>query len=219
MRRLGAGKKYMGRLAVLLLAVLPLLGCFPSRKPPVLVKEYVLEYAPPSFEGRVRIPVEIKVQRFGASRGTDTPQMVFTPGPYERKAYNYHRWMVPPADMVTDYLTRDLQGSGLLEAVFSWTEAEQARFVLTGGVEKFLEVDAPEGEARKAVLVVNVTFLDTSRKEIPERVLFQKTYRETRERRAKSPAGLAGAMSEAMRAFSKALIQDVYRAARARVEP
>jgi hypothetical protein len=114
--------------------------------------------------------------------------------------------------MVTDFLRRDIRQAGLFRAVLSARESEETRFLLQGGVEEFLEVD--DGKGPKALLVVTVTLLDLSSRDISRRVLFQNTYRCEAPLPRPGGAGLASAMSVAMSQFSARVIADIHRVLR-----
>jgi ABC-type uncharacterized transport system auxiliary subunit len=206
MRKLLASLKMMPRAAVCL--VLLFAGC---GKPPVLVHKYLLEYPSPAFKGQ---PLEeaIKVEQFAVAQAFNSPAMVYRPNPYKTEVYNYHRWRVSPGYLATDYLLRDLRGSGLFKAVFPPDSASRSRFVLEGGVEDFQEVDEPDGW--KAALGLNVTLLDLNQQEITRRVVFQRNYRVLEPLTEQTPQGLAQGMSRAMQKLSTQIIADVYGAAK-----
>jgi ABC-type uncharacterized transport system auxiliary subunit len=92
--------------------------------------------------------------------------------------------------------------------VFSYRDYEDARFVLEGGLEEFLEVD--EGKGRSAVLTLSVNLIDLSRTGTPSRLVFQKKYRSVEPIADADPAGLARAMSNGMAKVSAQVIKDVY---------
>jgi ABC-type uncharacterized transport system auxiliary subunit len=201
-----------GSLAVFLLLFL-LAGC---GKPPTLVQKYILEYPSPAVSGAGRIGEVIKVQLFEVAQVYNSPAMIYQPQPFKSDAYNYHRWRVNPGNLVTDYLLRDLRNSGLFKAVLPYGSTGKSRFLLEGGVEKFLEIDAPGGW--QAALSLNITLLDLSLQELPQRVVFQKNYRTEEPLTDKTPKGLAQGMSRAMERLSARIITDVYQAATRQVK-
>lgn len=198
--------------SALLLALL-LSGC--GQTPP-LIHQYVFEYAPLLSPASAKIAEAIKVKRFAVAQAFDTTAMVYRPEPLRAQTYTLNRWRVNPGSMVTDYLARDLRRAGLFEAVFSHDDMGQSRFILEGGVEEIQELDEPDGW--KAALALTVTLLDTSQDEITKRVIFQKSYRTTELLIAKTPQGLAEAMSRAMQGLSQKIVTDVYQAVRTRME-
>jgi hypothetical protein len=109
--------------------------------------------------------------------------------------------------MVTDFLKRDLRHAGLFMAVLSARDPQEARFVIEGGVEEFLEVD--DGKSRKALLIAVVALLDLSHRDLPRRVVFQKTYRCEALFAQRGSAGFAEAMSRAMSQLSAQVIADI----------
>jgi ABC-type uncharacterized transport system auxiliary subunit len=202
----GRGDTMMKRYGILLM-VMGLIGCLgPTGKAP-LVRQYVFEYAPPRAAGGAVIEEMLTVERFAAARLHTSSAMVYREGPFLQDTYHEHRWRVPPAEMVADFLRRDLKSAGLFRAVIPPREAEETRFVLEGGVEEFLEID--EGQMRKALLVVTLTLLDLSRREVPARVVFQKTYRNEVPFKTDGAPGLAEAMSRAMAQLSAQSITDI----------
>ena len=116
----------------------------------------------------------IKVERFSVANAFDTSAIVYRDGPNLRNIDPYNRWRTKPGDMVTDFLIRDLRHSALFQAVFSYNQNEETRYLLEGQVNEFLE--SKEKDGFRAVLSFDVTFQDLSKKEVTERIVFQKSY-------------------------------------------
>jgi ABC-type uncharacterized transport system auxiliary subunit len=192
---------------VIILAITGLAGCvgWTGQAPPV--RQYVLEYAPPRAAEGAGVAETIKVDHFTAARILAEPAMLFRPGPFRLDAYHEHRWRVAPAEMMEDFLRRDLRNAGVFRAVLSPRDSEEPRFILEGGVEEFIEVEERAG--RKAVLGATLTLLDLSRREVPARVVFQKTYRTEGICKSEGPPGYAEAMSSAMAQLSAQVIADI----------
>jgi len=207
-----------GALARLALTALVSVGLAPllcgCGKPPMLVRQYVLEYPSPPLTGSP-LNVAVKVERFAVAQAYNTTSMVYQPGAFKREAYKYHRWRVNPGYQVTDYLVRDLRKSGLFKAVFTFESSEKTRFVLEGGVEDFQELD--EADGWKAALALCVTLLDTEQENVARKVVFQKSYRVAEPMVERTPQGLAESMSRAMEKLSAQIITYVYDAARQRL--
>jgi ABC-type uncharacterized transport system auxiliary subunit len=217
--RLASERPYPGRLTMRsrLLALLAalLVACLSGcGKPPMLVKQYILEYPAPVTGGKAKIPAAVKVELFSVAQAFNTHAMVYQPRPFQSQSYNYSRWRANPGYLVTDYLIRDLRESGLFKAVFGPDSSGEHRFKLEGGVAEFQEVDAADGW--KASLALTVTLLDTTQVELPQRVVFQKNYRLQEPLPEKTPQGLAQGMSRAMEQLSARIINDTYEAARKR---
>lgn len=190
-----------------------LAGC---GKPPTLVQKYILEYPSPAVSGSGQIGEVIKVQLFEVAQVYNSPAMIYQPHNFKSDAYQYHRWRVNPGNMVTDYLLRDLRNSRLFKAALPYGSSGKSRFLLEGGVEEFQETDEPDGW--KAALALNITLLDLSRQELPQRVVFQKNYRTVEPLTEQTPKGLAQGMSRAMERLSARIITDVYQAAAKQVK-
>lgn len=196
-------------LAVLLFALLPA-GCIDRGKPSPMIENYAFEYPSPSFGDLAPLNQAVKVERFSVAKAYNSLSMVFRPEPFKLDAYAGNRWMVNPGDMVSDWLLRDLRNSGLFKAAFSYRDYEDARFVIQGGVEEFLESDSADG--RSAILSLSVTLIDLSRPQAPNRVIFQKKYGSSEAIGEPTPEGLARAMSRVMAKASADIIRDVYQA-------
>jgi ABC-type uncharacterized transport system auxiliary subunit len=194
------------RLGLILLIAL-LVGCLRGTAPPPLIYQYILEYPPPEGKSISRTAALLKVERFTVDRIYMGTSMLFRNRPFQREAYHEHRWRVSPADMVTDFLRRDLRHANLFQAVLSARDVEESRFILQGGVEEFLEAD--EGKGRNALLAVTVTLLDLSSRDVTQRVVIQKTYRCEAPISKEGAAGFAEAMSRAMSQFSTQVITDI----------
>jgi ABC-type uncharacterized transport system auxiliary subunit len=191
----------------LILLIAGLVGCLRGTAPPPLVYQYIIEYPPPEGKSISRTEALLKVERFTVDRIYMGTSMLFRNRPFQTDTYHEHRWRVSPADMVTDYLRRDLRHANLFRAVLSARDIEESRFILQGGVEEFLESD--EGKVPNALLVVTVTLLDLSTRDVSQRVVIQKTYRCEAPFSKEGAAGFAEAMSRAMSQFSTQVIVDI----------
>ena len=199
-----------GKWSILFLLSMLASGCGLGGKPAYLVKQYILEYPSPTVEEVGQTNDLIKVERFSIAKDFDTHAMVYQERPFHRGSDPYNRWRVYPNDMVTDYLLRDLRKAGLFRAVFSYNDSEDTRYLLEGRVDEFLELNEKDG--RKSVLSLNATLQDLTKREIAERVVFQRDYRYVELLEGQAPEGLAHGMSRAMEKFSRQVIQDISRA-------
>lgn len=192
--------------STILLCFLLLQGCLSTGGTVRPIEYYVLEYASPAPRG-AHVDASLKVDRFSASRFYDSTAMVYSPESYKVASYNYHRWRASPGDMVSDYLARDFENSGLFRAVFSYHQPEAARFAVSGTVHEFAE--KKENGAWKARLALRVTLLDRSRAAVTEQVVMQKDYRVSQGLAGESPEAFAAGMSAALAEGSAEIIADV----------
>ncbi len=195
------------KISFILLLMILASGCGLGAKPAYLVNQYTLEYPSPVSKEMARINELIKVERFSIARTFDSLMMVYKDSPNLRNVDAYNRWRTKPGDMVTENLTRDLRNSGLFRGVLSHSNSEETRYVLEGEVDEFLEVNQEDG--RKAVITLNVTFLDLNKKDGVDRVIFQRDFKVAEPYTEKTPAGLAQGMSKAMEKISKQIILDL----------
>ena len=194
-------------IGIVLLLIVPLVGCLGGTGKAPLIRQYALEYPPPQGGGRPGIEATLRVEGFFADRMFVGHEMLYRQGPFRRDAYGGNRWRIVPADMVTEFLRRDLREAGLFRAVLSERDAEEGRFSMDGCVEEFIE--NRETRNRKALLAVTITLRDLSRKEIASPVVLQKTYRLEAAVAGEGAAGLAAAMSLAMSDLSRQVIADI----------
>jgi len=185
-------------------------GCLKRGAPSSIVDKYTFEYPSPDFTGTAQTGQTIKIERFSVARAYNSQAMVFRPAPFQLDSYASNRWMINPGDMVNDYLLRDLRNSGLFKAVFSFRDLEDARYVLEGSVDEFLEIDADD--SRTAAITLSITLFDFSRTGVANRLLFQKKYQAKEPITDKSPMGLAQAMSSGMAKLSAQIIRDILQA-------
>jgi ABC-type uncharacterized transport system auxiliary subunit len=185
-------------------------GCIKRNAPSSIVERYTFEYPSPDFPGLARIDQTIKIERFAVARTFNTQAMVFRPEPYKLDTYASNRWMINPGDMVSDYLLRDLRNSGLFRAAFSFRDLEDARYILEGSVDEFLEID--DAGKRTAAITLSVTLFDFSREGLANRLLFQKKYQAAEPLAEGTPTGLANAMSTGMEKLSALIIRDIHQA-------
>ncbi|RQW88375.1 MAG: hypothetical protein EHM79_05885 [Geobacter sp.] len=194
-------------IVILIMSVSLGTGCIKRNAPSTIVKRYTFEYPSPEFTGVAHSDQTIKIERFSVAKAFNSQSMVFRPEPYQLDTYASDRWMTNPGDMVSDYLLRDLRNSGLFKAAYSYRDLEDARYVLEGSVDEFLEVDN-EG-TRTAIITLSLTLLDFSRSGSVDRLLFQKRYQASEPFTERTPTGLANAMSTGMGKLSAMIIRDI----------
>ncbi|MEI6315863.1 MAG: ABC-type transport auxiliary lipoprotein family protein [Syntrophus sp. (in: bacteria)] len=194
----------------LFLLIVAVTGCLGGPRPATVIQYYHLEYVAPGFAGLAPCPETIRLERLTTNRAFESRAMVYRPDPFVFADYPSGRWWVTPADMLTDSLIRDFREAGLFKSVFTFRDTEDARFILEGNVEEFMEIS--EKGRSLASLVIRVACLDTAKKGTAGRIVLQKTYTLREPLQNRTPDALAGAMSAAMEKLSKQMITDVYQA-------
>ena len=184
-----------------------LAGCLPGNKPPQLIEQYTLEYAPPAAHTGTAFADAIGVARFSVAQAYNSTSMFYKPLPYKLAVYNLNRWRSNPGDMMSDFLLRDLGSSGMFLAVFSSRDAENARFMLVGGVEEFLEID--DQSTGSALLTMSVALIDTKQEGAAKRLVFQRRYSSLEPLTGQTPVALARGMSTASRRLSEQILKDI----------
>lgn len=190
------------KILMLLLAVLLVTGCFGGTTVPATYTYYALEYPSPPAESKASYDAVVRAERFTSAPEFIGRDMIFRSQPFVRDSYRYHRWTSAPADMVQGLLLRDLRQAGIFRAVLTPDDIGEARYVLYGHVEEFLQ-----REEKNASLIVNLTLMDSKG---PGDVLMQKTYRISEPLASRGPQEAAKGMSTAMARLSAAFLQDLH---------
>ena len=194
--------------ATCLTAVMFMMACASNTRVEEKATHYVIEYPPPVTESLDTLDVVIKVSRFNIAAVYNSLPIVYRENAFERKTYTYHLWREHPADMVGDFLVRDLRSSGAFRLVLRPETNVQARFRLEGDIEEFYELD--QEEKWTAVLTVVMTLLDEEAQDVTRHVMLQKSYTEQQVCAGKGPKAVVQAMSEAVRAFSAGFIPELH---------
>lgn len=172
---------------------------------PVEQYHLISAVSPPAKLTVQPVPATLLLERFSANPLYNRTAMIVKPDALKVEEYQYNRWRLPPADMVTESLRHDLYASGIFSGVFGGTELQRSRYRISGRVEEFYEAEQPE---RQAVVALLVSLFDLERP-TGQQLVFQNRYRAAVALNGQSPAGLAEAMSQAVQRCSRSLQQDV----------
>ena len=187
---------------------LPLTACLNLKQPRNKIEYYSLEYNPPRVTGHQPVSHVIKVALFGVSPIYKTRKIIYRDEAYKRTAYDYHKWQANPAALVTYFLARDMQQSGLFKAVVTHKSRFPHAYVLGGNVDEFLESDRVDGW--QADLSLNIILISEHESDASKKIIFQKSYRIRKPCQQKNPQALAEAMSAAMSEASAQIISEIY---------
>jgi len=145
----------------------------------------------------------IAVQPLDAERPYDEERIVYRSGPYRLDYYYYHRWSSPPGSMVATYLADALERSGKFRAVTREPDDATA-IVISGRVLAIEEVDSSPAQWQGHISV-ELTATDHH----TDRVLWTHRFEESEPMPAKSPDGLARALTVAMKRISQRMLVDL----------
>ncbi|PID57079.1 hypothetical protein CSB45_09185 [candidate division KSB3 bacterium] len=96
-----------------------------------------LKVAPQATESVASSPFSLRVESFGGDIPYQQDKIIFRTSAYEVNFYEYHQWLRPPAELVTERVL-DLAGaSGLFQHVFEEESGELTRYMLDGRVLMF----------------------------------------------------------------------------------
>ncbi len=198
-------KNNIGSFVLLFICAAIVTGCFGRTKPPYVMEQYTLDHASPKAD-RVLRPVDelLTVERFAVAPQFNSMSMMIRTGQYRLDTYDYSRWYVNPADMITDFVLRDITRSGLFKGTYSSYDTELSRYILEGYIDEFGETT--DG---KALASIRITLLDTSQQNPVGQIIFQKQYVQSAPIGNRSANGLAAGLSQAMQEMSARLIADI----------
>ena len=199
---------YISISVFIIFLTLILAGCLNLKQPKNKIEYYTLEYEPPAEQKRRPVSSVIRIDRFTVSPIYNTNRIIYREGSFRREAYVYYKWRANPGDVVTYFLRRDLQHSGLFKAVVAGDSRLESAYRLEGTVDDFLEWDKKNGW--EALLAVSITLIQENEPDITKKILYQKTYTSTQPCRQKNPMALSEAMSTAMSEVSKQIMLDIY---------
>jgi len=191
-----------------LISFFALMGCSGMRQPVQPVEYYTLEYQIPKEENPIPLPVVLCVENFQISPEYQTNSIIYREDPLKRNHYAYHKWRANPGNLVTYFITRDLNESLLFSSVVSMKSRLIPTHSVEGIVDDFFEKD--EKDSWFAVMTVRMVLLQNNDYDKASRVLFQKQYTHTEQCLKKNPQSLAEAMSRNMAAISKQITDDIY---------
>jgi cholesterol transport system auxiliary component len=131
-------------LPALVLLLASLAGCA-TPKP---IKYYQVTYPTKSFVAADAINAALTVRAFEGAPLYLDDKMVYGFDSPEMGTYEYERWVEPPVAILQDALVRGLRSSGRFKAVYTMRADPDARYILSGRLYDFKEVDAATVVAR-----------------------------------------------------------------------
>lgn len=185
-----------------------LAGCFKLSQPAPEVREYRLDYAPPSVEG-APLPVTLGVGPLAVGAVYDRQSMVYREDTYATGAYLRSRWGTNPGAMVTDLLTRDFAEAHQYTAVQQGPSLLPNDYQLTGELSEMEERVTDDGCVAHLRLRMSLVRLRGA-PSVP--VLLTTTYAADEPCACGSPRALAEGLSRALAQISGRLQRDVHAA-------
>jgi ABC-type uncharacterized transport system auxiliary subunit len=147
---------------------------------------------PPALESYTATRAELTVDELSVASAYDDQRIVYRPGPYRLRYYEYHQWSAPPSLAVSDYLRDALSQSGRFQRVSS-ERSPATTLVLGGRISSFEEVDVTP--TRWVGRVELELFLEDPNS---GEVVWSRRFRVQRPLSTRSPAGVAEALSSAL---------------------
>ncbi|MDJ0913703.1 MAG: ABC-type transport auxiliary lipoprotein family protein [Desulfobacterales bacterium] len=195
-------------LSLLLILLLIIAACTSVKHPDPKISYYTFEYQLDVAPQPKLLDAVLKIDRFQTAPMYNSNRISFREQPFERGAYNYHKWRAYPGDLISHFLARDLNHSMLFKAVLTTDSRFTPTHIMEGSVDEFYEQSA-DGKCQ-AVLSVSVTLLAADEPDIAKRIIFHNRYRAIKDCATNTPQALAEAMSQAMASISQQVIADTY---------
>lgn len=188
-----------------LLMLMMFCGCVRLSQPAPEIRDYRLDYPPPSVNG-TPLPALLAVPSLRVAAVYDREAIVYRQGANATGTYFYTRWSANPGNMVADLLARDFADSNLYRAVSRGPSALPVDYEVTGFIDEIEERVAPTGCA--AHLQLHMLLARTTGTGDPVRL--QRSYTGDEPCACDRPSALAAAMSQVLQRISAQLQQDVY---------
>lgn len=87
--------------------------------------------------GSPKYPYILGIETFEADVPYQQDRIVFRTSPYEVSFYEYHRWLRPPTELVTEQVQHDLKMAGLFDWVHTFGFESYADYTLRGKIIMF----------------------------------------------------------------------------------
>jgi len=159
------------------------------------VRYYMIE--PPSQEKQspaddVAAPVTVGIAAFDSSPIYEDDRIIYRDNPYEVKFYHYRRWVVAPAELVSEQIYEQFVASGAFSEVVRYGGGESADYVLNGDLLAFEEWDEKDTWYAQVGLRARLSQAGSGR------VIWQDTLFKREPAAAKDPVHVVEAMSKAL---------------------
>ena len=163
----------MRKAILLIFCVVFIAGCMGLRQPYPEITMYSLESGRDFDVAREEGAIALKIKLFAISPRFDTKSLVYKTGEFVYETDYYHRFMTPPAYMITEQIARWLAASPKVKYVADTRFERPIDCTLDGRIVEVYGDFSNKDEA-KAVLRIEMVLLDE--KEVKPEVIIQKIY-------------------------------------------
>ncbi|MBD3290290.1 hypothetical protein GF337_15910 [candidate division KSB1 bacterium] len=132
--------------------------------------------------------VILGIEKFEPEQLYESDRIVYRESPYEVKFYNYHRWITPPAEIVTEKAIEKIAASGLFRRVVSFPHISNVDYLIDGTIKAFEELD--ENDEWYGLVRLKIEFIEMKNNTI----LWQDIVTKKTKARAKKPVELVRAI-------------------------
>jgi ABC-type uncharacterized transport system auxiliary subunit len=172
-------------------------GCGTVRYP----RTYTLDLAGAAVAPAPRPPVgALAVRDFSCPDYLSDGRIVYRPTSTEVGYYEYHRWALNVRRMITDSIAGRIRAARVFGAVDTVQHDAEARYMLTGAIERLEEVD--DGRDVHAVVQLSAQLVDTR----AQKTLWHHSELASEPVSKRDVAGVVGSLSVATRRAMDALI-------------
>ncbi len=139
------------------------------------INYHTLDYPPPDREFKNPIPHTLMVYRFLLAPDVESDSILTSQAEGDEKSVRLHRWQENPADIVTDFLFRDLEASCIFRQIVDQLSNVRYRYALEGTLRNIHGI-IKDGHP-SALVELEVVLTDFDAPKPAQKDLLRKTYK------------------------------------------
>jgi len=164
---------------------------------------YTFNYSPALQRTQSSFDGTIGVSKFSALAPYDQDRIVYRRSPHEVEFYHYHRWIMPPGDLIQQKLWADLDESHLFRRVVLYPTNNDIDFLLRGHILQMEEWD--EEDKWMAHFKIQVEIIDIK----TNNPLLQNIFTEQEQITERSAVGVVKAINSCLQRCSGKMLSQL----------
>lgn len=150
------------------------------------------------------LPIVLGIERYDAAALYTTDAIRYRKQDNEIESYNYHKWIAPPAILMTEKTLLYLQQSNAFQQVTSFPSLGDVDYIFSGVIHVFEEQDRPDGWFGAASIQMTLTDINQ------RKIVWQKSYHQERKIAPKNPQQVTMILCELAEEILEDTIGDIY---------
>ena len=164
---------------------------------------YTFNYSPVLQKTQSAFDGTIGVSKFSALAPYDQDRIVYRRSPHEVEFYHYHRWIMPPGDLIQQKLWADLNESLLFNRVVLYPTNSDIDYLLRGNILQMEEWD--EAEKWIAHFKIQIEIIDIKN----NNTLLQNIFTEQEQITVRSAVGVVRAINTCLQRCSEKMLSQL----------